>query len=121
MSYDIYWHKSKQTIEHPNKLYDSNNNLNEDIFIDRNLSITFNVCKTLNWAFSVDYWVDEVHSKKGKDISDKIYKAVDKMYTYPDIAESFNGYGSYVASLIFLKELLFQSMEYKEWYCEIGK
>lgn len=124
MSYSIYWHHHKDTVDDMDKCYDKNGNLIENMYKYSDLNITFNLCKMFNWAFGGKYWVDEIHGKKGSEMITPLNNAITKMLRNKKEAEQYNspnGWGTYPHALEFLQGLLFECQDYPDMYCQISK
>lgn len=151
MSYDISWHRRKETVCDLNTgdveestYYDDNDPRVKEarelhshfcgyIDFDRKpfeiehtgLNITFNLYEMFSWAVNGDPtldWKVPLHSKTGAEIEPILRKAVERMESNPKTAETFNspnGWGTYPNALRFLRDLLAESIHYKDAYLSI--
>lgn len=137
MSYDIYWHRRKNTIcpdDNP-KLkkiynykyispYDKEGNKKPFTYESTNINITSNLSNMFSWAFNSSYWVDGLNCRKGKEIIPLITEAINKMKNNKEEAETYNapnGWGTYPYALQFLIDLLNSAIYYKNYYLEINR
>jgi hypothetical protein len=86
------------------------------------LNITSNLSSMFSWAINDNIkqsWKYSIHGLKGHKVVPILKKAIKKMEKYPDIAKQYNsenGWGVYEDALQFLKDLLAESMIYKNAY-----
>lgn len=151
MSYDISWHRRKETIYNPDindyevsPYYDDNYNIEEAKELhsgicgyletyrkpfeveSTGLNITSNLYKMFSWAINgspeLD-WKKTIHSTKGSNVESYLRKAVKKMEENEKEARKYdspNGWGTYPHALRFLKDLLAESIVYKDFYLSIN-
>ena len=152
MSYDISWHRRKETIYNyknghieESVYYDDNDERVEEIkqlhssFCGRldftkkpfeeestGLNITSNLYKMLSWAVNGDPtldWKESLHCKTGAEAEPILRAAIKRMEENRTIAKQYNapnGWGTYPNALRFLKDLLAESIYFREAYMSIN-
>ncbi|MDO4929611.1 MAG: hypothetical protein Q4E59_00600 [Bacteroidales bacterium] len=125
MSYNIFWHKKRETVFNSDALYDEDGNLIDDTSIVwSDLNITRNLCDMFCWAFDAKYWVTEIEGKTGAEAEPLVLAAIRKMANNKDEAHTYdspNGFGTYGGALRFLQGLLLECMKYHDMYLEIER
>ena len=150
MSYDIYWHRRKETVydletgKCDESAYFSDDELkniadlhsgicgNLETFRkpfeveSTGLNITSNLYRMFSWAVNGDStidWKKTLHSIKGEKAEPILRNAIKRMEEEKDEAIKYNspnGWGTYPNAIAFLKDLLAESVVYSDYYLSIN-